>query len=246
MADPTEPADPRVGRDAWALDGFAPVPGDVIRLPALARSATTGAVPAGRGPATGAARGAAADEAAPEAPSAAASEMATVVTVYLCAEQDGEVTTRWSWIVLADGQLLETAPRGCALYTPPTLLRRGSGPFLDLVAQDGALVRFEERVRAGTWVERPVRLLLAGRRWRVTATGTVTAHRIGPAPSSGWGPIGAGPEQDVYFTLAALNDAAALGLGIWATDICLAFGRRLGDTPGAAGLAIVAPPRPPA
>jgi hypothetical protein len=180
----------------------------------------------------------------------------TVGTVYLCAEASveagQELVTRWSWIVLADGRLLEIAPRGCALYDPPEVLGRGSGPFLALVAQDGALVRFEERVRLGTWEARPVRLTLGGRRWRATSTGMLSAHRLGPAPTSGWGQLGGGEagegmtrsggqaaEPDVYFTLGALDDPKALGLGVWAMDICLAFGRRLGNTPAAAGLGIV-------
>ncbi len=213
-------------RDAWVADGFAPLPGDSISLPG-----------GGRG---------------------------LVETVYLCAEPDGDDLIRWSWIVLADGRLLEVAPRGCALYESPRVLARGSGPFLELVAQDGALIRFEERVRAGTWAERPVRLSLDDRRWRVTSTGTVTAQRLGAVPASGWGQLavpyppaaarrehrlrrppspvreGSGAEQpDVYFTLAGLHDPDALGLGLWATDICLAFGRRLGDTPSAAGLSVV-------
>jgi hypothetical protein len=206
--------DRTVPRDAWAADGFAPLPGDGVSLPG--------------------------------------GERALVETVYLCAEPDGDDLVRWSWIVLADGRLLEIAPRGCALYEPPRLLVRGSGPFLELVAQDGALVRFEERVRAGTWEARPVRLSLDGRRWRVTSTGTAMAQRLGSVPTSGWGqlggvrppvPVRAGEtveQPDVYFTLAGLSDADALGLGLWATDICLAFGRRLGDAPSAAGLAVVA------
>jgi hypothetical protein len=205
-----------VARDAWVADGFAPLPSDSISLPG--------------------------------------GERGRVETVYLCAEPDADDLVRWSWIVLADGRLLEIAPRGCALYEPPRVLARGSGPFLELVAQDGALVRFEERVRSGTWEARPVRLSLDGRRWRVTSTGTVRAQRLGAVPASSWGQLGArglpsrhplptgrggNEEPDVYFTLAGLHDPYALGLGLWATDICLAFGRRLGDTPSAASLSIV-------
>jgi hypothetical protein len=220
------------GRDAWAVDGFAPLPGDAVCLPG--------------------------------------GERATVETVYLCAEPGLDDVTRWSWIVLTDGRLLEVAPRGCALYDPPRVLARGTGPYLELVAQDGALVRFEERVRAGTWEARPVRLMQDGRRWRIAATGTVAAQRLGPAPSSPWGQLrsphrqllsrrergvtpalppgegwgaGAPPaspseEPDVYFTLAGQHDPAALGLGLWATDVVLAFGRRLGASPATAGLRV--------
>jgi hypothetical protein len=195
---------PEIARDAWAVDGFGPLPGDTVSLPG--------------------------------------GERGLVQTVYLCAEPGGADLVRWSWIVLADDRLLEVAPRGCALYEPPRLLQRGSGPFLELVAQDGALIRFEERVRAGTWEARPVRLSLDDRRWRVTSTGTVTAQRLGARPASGWGQLGTRPEAaqepDVYFTLAGLHDADALGLGLWAIDICLAFGRRLGDSPATAGLSL--------
>lgn len=232
------------GRDAWAVDGFAPLPGDTVQLP--------GPVPA--------------------------EARATVQTAYLCSESNGVALVRWSWIVLEDGRLLEIAPRGCALYDPPTLLPHGSGPFLDLAAQDGALVRFEERVRARVWEARPVRLTLGGRRWRLTSTGTVTAQRLGPPPTSPWSQLRTGPmssaisstrspsqatrspagpspdtwalpasqppadEQDGYFTFAGQTDGKAdpdvLGLGVWMTDICLAFGRRLGDSPAAAGLTL--------
>ncbi|MFN8635109.1 MAG: hypothetical protein U0893_14735 [Chloroflexota bacterium] len=202
-------------------DDFAPVPGDAVLLPDNQR--------------------------------------ATVQTVYLCSEPGlaaGDEVTRWSWIVLTDGRLLEVAPRGCALYDAPDVLVRGGGPFLALVAQDGALVRFEERVRDGSWERRPVRLSLGGRRWRVTSTGTVSAQRLGPVPASPWDQLRGGsqpaaigsprpqplsPEPDVYFTFVATNDADALGLGVWMTDICLAFGRRLGDSPKDAGLRIARP-----
>jgi len=172
-----------------------------------------------------------------------------VETVYLCAEPSGDAITRWTWIALADGRLLEVAPRGCALYAEPRVLQRGTGRFLELTAQDGALVRFEERVRAGTWEDRPVRLTLGRRRWRLTSTGTVAAQRLGPVPASAWGQLGARPptdDSDVYFTFVSLTDPEALGLGLWAVDVILAFGRRLGASPRAAGLAIAGDAAPPA
>ena len=244
---------PAGSRDAWAVDGFAPLPGDTIHLLDSASVLMSGPVPS--------------------------DVRARVQTVYLCAESNGLELIRWSWIVLEDGRLLEIAPRGCALYGPPTILPHGSGTFLELAAQDGALVRFEERVRAGVWETRPVRLALGGRRWRLTSTGNVTAQRLGPAPTNAWSqlrtgspsspsssmrspspatrtPAGRLPDTwalpdsqspsedlDVYFTLAGQTDGKAdpnvLGLGVWMTDICLAFGRRLGDSPAAAGLSLI-------
>jgi hypothetical protein len=242
---------PAGSRDAWAVDGFAPLPGDTVQLP---------------GPSSG---------------PAPANARTKVQTVYLCAESNGLDLVRWSWIVLEDGRLLEIAPRGCALYDPPNILPHGSGAFLELAAQDGALVRFEERVRAGVWEARPVRLTLGGRRWRLTSTGTVIAQRLGPAPTSPWGQLRtgapsstssstrslsmstrstarrlpdtwAGPdgrppsdELDIYFTFvgqtSGKTDPDLLGLGVWMADICLAFGCRLGDSPAAAGLSRATP-----
>jgi hypothetical protein len=224
MLDDQLPTNGRTGvaRDAWVVDGFAPLPGDTVGLPGDARG--------------------------------------TVETVYLCSEPSGDDdVTRWTWITLTDGRLIEVAPRGCALYDAPQVLAHGTGRYLELVAQDGALVRFEERVREGTWEARPVRLTLGRRRWRLTSTGTVTAQRLGPAPASAWGQLRAPPpsrtgegvggrgippdplrdESDVYFTLASLTDPDALGLGLWATDVILAFGRRLGLSPSTAGLRVV-------
>ena len=200
-----------VARDAWVVDGFAPLPGDSL------------AVPGG--------------------------ERGIVETVYLCAEPSGDAITRWTWIALADGRLLEVAPRGCALYAAPRVLQRGTGRFLELTAQDGALVRFEERVRAGAWEDRPVRLTLGRRRWRLTSTGTVTAQRLGPVPASAWSQLGARPptdDPDAYFTFVSLTDPEALGLGLWAADVILAFGRSLGASPRAASLSIAGDAAPPA
>lgn len=192
-------------------------------------------------------------------------ERAGVAAVFRCHETVAGETVAWVWLALDDGRLLEVAPRGCALYGPATTLSRGSARYQDLVAQDGALVRFEERVRAGTWEARPVRLAFEGRRWRVTSTGTVTARRLGDPPPTCWGQLGVPPgplssgarfpalgevpapsgpllaggspdEPTVYFTLAGTADPELWGLGLWATDVCLAFGRRLGATPQDAGI----------
>ncbi|MCC6173728.1 MAG: hypothetical protein IT305_00355 [Chloroflexi bacterium] len=163
-------------------------------------------------------------------------ERAAVQTLYRCHETIEQVTVVWRWAVLTDGHLLEIAPRGCALYDPPTRIEAKSARFQDLVAQDGVLVRFEERVRDGTWRRRPLQVRFNGRRWRVTSTGTATSRRLGDEPAACWRTLGVRDEPDVYFTLAAADDPLALGLGLWTTDICLAFGRRLGSTAAEAGL----------
>jgi len=177
-------------------------------------------------------------------------DRARVEALFRCEERIGAMIFIWSWSALADGRLFEVAPRGCALYAPPTRLPRDGVPYLGLVAQDGLLVRFEQRVRAGTWTARPVHLTLEGRRWRVSSTGTMSARRLGDAPASCWGQLGMptpAEEPTVYFTLAAPDDPDTVGLGLWATDICLGFGRRLGQTPADAGIRVVRrDDRPPA
>ena len=44
---------------------------------------------------------------------------------------------------------------------------------------------------------------------------------------------------DVYFTLAETGEGGGQGIGLWAVDICVAFGRRLGDSPATAGLRVL-------
>ena len=72
---------------------------------------------------------------------------------------------------------------------------------------------------------------------RASLTGEDAVWRVGLA--EGGSPVQPAEEPDVYFTLVGLHDPDALGLGVWATDICLAFGRRLGDSPLSAGLRIL-------
>ena len=207
------------GRDAWAVDGFAPLPGDTVSCRPGSRRCR-----------------------------------ATVQTVYLCAESNGlEMWSAGAGSCWEDGCLLEIAPRGCALYDPPTMLSHGSGPFLELAAQDGALVRFEGRVRAGVWEARQ-----PTDAWRPPLATDLHRYGHGPAPrvrlrTNAWGQLQATDapqavvwsplfrptlERDVYFTFAdwrdGKSDPDALGLGVWMTDMCLAFGRRLGDSPAAA------------
>ena len=122
-------------RDAWVVDGFAPLPGDTLARPD--------------------------------------GGLGAVETVYLCSEPSVDAVTRWSWIVLADGRLLEVAPRGCALYDSPRVLKRGTGRFLELTAQDGALVRFEERVRSMLDEERVRRMRVVTRASMLIAVGAV-------------------------------------------------------------------------
>lgn len=156
-------------------------------------------------------------------------EPRTVETVLLCSETiDGE-TTQWRWIFLDDRSLVESAPKGAFLYTTHRVLGHRTRRCQELVAQDGALVRFEARVRAGTWARRPVHLTLDGARYRVAYTGTVSAQRLGAEPPlPPWRAFRPDPSKNVYFGLAAADGGPGVVLGLWTDAVCLSFGRPLG------------------
>ena len=153
----------------------------------------------------------------------------TIEVVLLCSETIDGQTTDWRWLFLDDGSLLESAPKGCFLYRRHELLDRGTRRYQELVAQDGALVRFERRVRDGTWAQRPVHLTVGERRYRVAYTGTVVAQRLGPEPRLGpWRALGPDPAKNVFFGLTAVEDQHDVILGLWTEGVCLSFGRPLG------------------
>ena len=79
-----------------------------------------------------------------------------VRTLFLCREGVMGRTYEWRWLFLDDGTLLEISPDGYYRYRRHLLVKQGTPLYEELVAQDGALVRFEERVRAGVSGRRPV------------------------------------------------------------------------------------------
>lgn len=151
-----------------------------------------------------------------------------VVSVFVCKELLGGVLTQWRWVFLADGSLLELAPRGTYLYDRHEVLEPGTPRYEELAAQDGALVRFERLVRRGEAGRRQVRVTIHGREYRVAYTGTVTALRLGtePAPAP-WRAFRDDPDANVYFGLVATDDEREVVAGLWTEGVCLSFGRRL-------------------
>ncbi len=160
----------------------------------------------------------------------AAEEAHAVTTVLVCNEVIHGVTTEWRWIFLDDDSLIESAPKGRYRYREHRVLEQGTGPYEELVAQDGALVRFEKRVRARTVARRPVRVTLEGRAYRVAYTGTAgLQQRFGAQPGPlPWRSFRSDPDQNVYFGMIDAEDARSVVLGLWTVDICLSFGRALG------------------
>jgi hypothetical protein len=162
-------------------------------------------------------------------------------TVFLCSETIEGQVTEWRWIFLDDGSLLEAAPKGIFRYGRHQAINRGTRRHQELVAQDGALVRFEGHVRAGTWAQRPVHVTVEGVSYRVVYTGTVSAQQLGPEPPlAAWRTFNPDPAKNVFFGLTSTSDEQATILGLWTDDVSLSFGRELRPdeltvTPGAGG-----------
>lgn len=151
-----------------------------------------------------------------------------VKTVLLSHEQFEGHRYEWVWMFLDDGSLVEASPDGYFRYREHHLLRQGTALYEELVAQDGALVRYEERVRLGTADERPVEFNLNDRTYRMTSTGTVIAQRLGDEPELlTWKSFSADQRQNVYFGLADVTDEAQVGVGLWTAHVCVSLGRAL-------------------
>jgi hypothetical protein len=151
-----------------------------------------------------------------------------VKSVFQCRESVGDRAYEWRWMFLDDGSLLEVSADGHFRYRKHVVLKQGSGPYEELVAQDGALVRFEERVREGSAGRRPVRITIEGKEFRLTSTGTFRAQRFGEEPELiPWRSISPNPQDNVYFGLVETEDEAKVAVGLWTAHVCLSFGQEL-------------------
>lgn len=154
-----------------------------------------------------------------------------VDTIFDCSEVIEGRTIRWRWIFLDDGQLLEHSPDGEWLYPDHEIVRQGSPFYEELLAEDGALVRFEERVRAQTSARQPVYVMLRDKRYRITSTGTFGIRRKGKEPSLlPWQTFATEAKDNVYFGLVNSEDEDDGVLGIWTGHVCLSFGQALAPT----------------
>ncbi len=151
-----------------------------------------------------------------------------VRTVLLCSEVIDGALTEWRWMFLDDGSLVEASPDGFYRYTRHELVRQGSLLYEELAAQDGALVRFEQRVREGVAARRPVHVTLGGREYRIASTGTLRAERLGEEPELlPWKSFSDDPGKNVYFGLVTGEEEEAVALGLWTQHICISFGAPL-------------------
>lgn len=154
-----------------------------------------------------------------------------VKTALICREVVEDETTSWRWLFLDDGSLLEASPDGYFWYQRHQVVKQGTGLYEELVAQDGALVRFEERVREAASGRRPVHVTIDGTEYRVASTGTVSVQRLGEdCRLLPWQTFSNDPDDNVYFGLVQTADEAQVGLGLWTQHVCLSFGRELTET----------------
>ena len=154
-----------------------------------------------------------------------------VKTALVCSEAVDDETSNWHWLFLDDGSLLEASPDGYFRYKQHQIVKQGTSLYEELVAQDGALVRFEEHVRAGESGRRPVLVTVDGKEYRISSTGTVRVQRLGEACQlSPWQALGNKPDDNVYFGLVETADESNVGVGLWTQHVCLSFGKELSDT----------------
>ncbi len=154
-----------------------------------------------------------------------------VKTLYLCSEEVADRTYEWRWIFLDDGSLVEVSPDGYFRYREHQILKQGTSEYETIVAQDGALVRFEQHVRVGDSGRRPVHVTVGGKDYRITSTGTVGVRRLGEEPALiPWQALSKDPQENVYFGMVEAADESNVALGLWTTHVCLSLGRPLDET----------------
>jgi hypothetical protein len=154
-----------------------------------------------------------------------------VKTVFVCQETVDDRSYGWRWTFMDDRSLLEASPDGCFWYRAHQIVKQGSDLYEELVAQDGALVRFEQRVREGSSGRRPVEITIDGKSYRLTGTGTVGVKQTGPDPEPmPWRSFDRNPESNVYFGLVDVADDSNVKLGLWTVHVCLSSGRELSET----------------
>ncbi len=148
-----------------------------------------------------------------------------VSTVLACSETVDERSYDWRWMFLDDATLLEVSPDGTFRYREHRVIKQGAGLYEELVAQDGALVRFERHVRESTSARRPVEVTFEEHTYRIASTGTVKVARIGEEPTLlPWRSFSEAADQNVYFGLVDVEDEDHVGLGLWTAHLCLSFG----------------------
>ncbi|MBI2322092.1 MAG: hypothetical protein HYU88_08390 [Chloroflexi bacterium] len=157
---------------------------------------------------------------------------AIVGTSFDCAEELHGRVTRWRWLLLDDGQVLQVVGDALTLFERSELLRQGTAAFRSFAAaaDDGGLLQlFEARVRAGAVASEPVHWPADGGEYELRSSGTFQATWRGAPPSGVWADVSSDATQNVYFTFEGRGGAVdgVLGLGVWTSHVLLLCGRPL-------------------
>lgn len=128
---------------------------------------------------------------------------ALVENVLDCTEELHGRLTRWQWVLLDTGAVLEIGREGRRIFDRSVICYQGSAAFEELIAdpeRGGVLKTFEQRVREGRSATEPVVYEHGGMRWVVRSTGTFAATVRGrPLEREVWADISSDPGQNVYF-----------------------------------------------
>jgi len=154
-----------------------------------------------------------------------------VEAVLDCQEEVGGRLTRWQWLVLSEGWLIELLPYHRYLGQQWQVVYQGTPLFDALVGPGGALRRFEAHVREGIAAQEPVTLTIEGTSWRVSSTGSFQASARGEVWPQGpvWAALSPDPADNVYFTLSRTEGAEERVLGLWTDHILLYRERPLAE-----------------
>ncbi|HEY3111344.1 MAG TPA: hypothetical protein VGL23_21490 [Chloroflexota bacterium] len=147
-----------------------------------------------------------------------------------CREELGARVTEWRWVFLSGGRVLELMPHGQTLYETGAVAHQGDEFYELLVGPGGSLKRFEGNVREGISHE-PVLVEIDETQYRVRATGTFSATRVGELPEDAevWADTSPSPADNVYFKLVRADDGDPkdVALGLWTTHILILRGRTI-------------------
>jgi len=149
-----------------------------------------------------------------------------VDTVLDCFEEVGARATRWQWVILDDGRLLEIAPGGNSTYGTPETLRQGSLAFEQLTGDHGMLKAFEQRVRDGVSGSQPVHFQHGEANYQARSTGTFSGSVRGkPLTGEVWRDISPKASDNVYFEME--SSSGQVILGVWTAHVAWYVGQPL-------------------
>jgi len=142
-----------------------------------------------------------------------------------CREMVNGRVSEWRWVFLSGDRVLELLPHGQAVYESGAIAHQGD-EFYESV--EALLRRFEANVREGIAHE-PVLVNVDDADYKIRATGTFAATRVGQMPGDGevWGDVSQNPDDNVYFKMVRADDSDAkdVALGVWTTHMAILRGR---------------------